>query len=312
MRLVVSFILFFSALCLNGAIVQINGKWSDSKHAPTMAVAEHFDLGCRLLEEKNYKEALNNFLVITIHFSESRFYSDALYYSGICYYNTNDLDLANKQFTRYLDIGSQLNHFEKIFEYKFLIAEGFSKGAKKHLFGVGKLPKWMPAKREALEIYDEVIATMGSSEIGIKALYAKGQLQLALKEYKESTETLNTLLRRFPKHRLASESFLLISDVYLEQCINEPQNPDFISHALVNLQHFRKSFPADQRILQVEKNLLTMHETHAASLFEAGKFYEKKKKPKAATIYYEEASKRYPETVAGKKSSQKLAQLQKK
>lgn len=312
MRLIASLILIFSALCLNGAIVQINGKWSDSKHAPTMAVAGHFDLGCRLLDEKNYKEALNNFLVITIHFPDSRFYSDALYYSGVCYYHNNDLDLANKQFSLYLDTGAQLNHFEKIFEYKFQIAEGFAHGAKRHLFGVGRFPKWIPSRGKALEIYDEVIATLSSSEIGIKALFSKGELQLALREYKESTETLNILLRRFPKHRLAAESYLLISKVYLEQCINEPQNPDFISHALVNLQHFRKSFPADARILAVENNLSKMHETHATSLFEAGRFYEKKKKPKAAIIYYEEASKRYPETVAGKKCTQKLALLQKK
>lgn len=304
MRFLILLLLFCAPLA--GAIVQTNGKWSDAKYTPTLSVSEHYDLAARYYEEKKWKEALRNFLIITIHFPTSHFYSDSLFYAGVCFYEEEDYDLANQNLNKYLEVGAQLSHFEKVFEYKYQIAQKFGGGAKKHLFGVEKLPRLAPAKKMALEIYDEIISALSSHDLGLSALFAKAELQFSMRDYKESVETLSTLVRRFPKHQFAAESYLLISAVYLQQCILEPQNPDFISLAKVNLQKFRKVFPSDERVTRVEVNLGKMHETHATSLFEMGKFYEKKKKPKAARLYFEEAYNRYPETQAGKNSHERL------
>ncbi len=136
--LTIYFLLF--SLPLSAALVQVNGKWTDAKYAPSLSIAEHYDLGYRLLNENKWDDSLRNFLIITMHFPESPFYADALFYSGVCYYNINELDLANKQFSSYLQLGGNLKNFEKVFEYKYQIAELYSKGKKKRIFGLKQAP----------------------------------------------------------------------------------------------------------------------------------------------------------------------------
>ncbi len=309
--IIFSLFFFFISSALSAAIVQINGKWSDNKYAPTLSVPEHYDLGVQLLHENKWGDALQNFMIIALHFPESPFYADALFSSGICYYFLSEFDFANKQFTRYLNLGGNLKHFDKVFEFKYHIADFYSKGSKKHLLGFKQLPAFLSAKSDALDLYDEVIASVPSREIAALSLYGKGDLLRKRRQYKESIEALQILTRRFPKHSLAADAFVLISDIYYEESEIEAQNPDLLALAQINFTRFQKSFPGDERTAASERNLVKMQEAFAHSLYETGRFYEKKKKPQASRIYYGEAIKRYPSTSFANKSRSRLAELDK-
>jgi len=287
----------------------VSGKWSPDKYVPICSVQEHYDLGCQEFYKNNWDDALINFMVITYHYQESPFYHDAIFYSGICYYFQSEYDLANKQFDRYLSVGGKLKHFEKVFEFKLEIANYYAKGKKKHIFGWERLPKWAPAKGDALSLFDEIIAALPGKEIAAQALYNKPSLLKIKKEYRESIEALQVLSRRFPKHSLAAESYLRISEIYLDQGRLESQNPDLIALAQVNIQRFVKSFPSDDRIDQAKMNLLAMQEVYAQSLYDTGRFYERKKKHSASSIYYEDTIRKYPGTKAAAKSEERLARL---
>jgi outer membrane protein assembly factor BamD (BamD/ComL family) len=306
--------LFFSTLSAllvlslyaDGSIIKINGRYSDDKHAPLYTPKEHFESGHKLVVEKKWEEALANFLVITTHFPEVEVYPDALFFSGVCYYFMEDYQLANRQLSRYLEQKSKLKYFDKVFLYKYHIAEAFRMGAKKHLFNVEMLPRLAFAAQEAMDLYDEVISSLPHQELGAKALYGKAEVLLFQKEYKESIETLSTLIKRFPKDNLAPTSYLLISHIYLEESKKDAQNPDLLALAKINLKNFRRDFPGDEKISEVEGDISSMEEVLATSLFETGRFYEKKKKLKASKIYYEEALKRYPETASAEKCKGRL------
>jgi outer membrane protein assembly factor BamD (BamD/ComL family) len=305
--------LFLSALLLPmtlfGGYSHVSGKWSPDRYVPLYSVQEHYDRGYQELYKNNWDEALVNFMVITYHYQESPFYHDAIFYSGICYYFKADFDLANKQFDRYLALGSKLKHFEKVFEFKLEIANCYAKGNKKHLFGFERLPKWAPAKGNALSLFDEIIAALPGKDIAAQALYNKADLLKIRRQYHESIEALQTLSRRFPKHPLAAESYLRISEIYLDQSHLESQNPDLIALAQVNIQRFVKSFPSDEHVEQAKKNLYAMQEVYAQSLYDTGRFYERKKKPNASSIYYEDTIRKYPATKAAAKSEERLAKL---
>jgi outer membrane protein assembly factor BamD (BamD/ComL family) len=294
---------------LFGGYSQVNGTWSADRYVPTLTMQEHYDQGYQYLHDQHWEEALTQFMVVVYHFPESPFYSDALFYTGVCYYYQNELDLANKQFDKYLNLGGKLKHFEKVFDFKLEIASFYAEGKKKHIFGLKKLPKWAPAKADAIKLYDEIIAALPAQDVGAEALYRKAALLRVRREYVESIEALHTLVRRFPKHSLTPESYLRISEIYLEQSHRESQNPDLIALAQVNLHKFGKNFPADERVFQAHESLVAMQEVYAQSLYETGRFYERKKKPHASMIYYQDTVLRYPETKAAAKSNDRLAKL---
>ncbi len=293
-------------------MTRIGQSWSDSKYIPTASVQEHYDLGNQLLSEKKWEEALNNFMVILYHYEDSVFYADSIYYSAVCYYFLAHFDLAEKQFAHYLNQGGQLKHFERVFDFKYYIAQYYRDGRRKHLFGVEKLPRLASGKKSAEELYDEVIASLPSREIAAKSLAGKADMQRKRKEYKESIESLQAIIRRFPKHSLAAEAFLTIGEIYLQQSKAEAQNPDLIALAQVNYQKFRKSFPGDERSEAIEQNILAMQELCASSLYDTGRFFERLKKPQAAAIYYHDTMGKYPGTQSAEKSEERLSKISKR
>lgn len=303
------FALLLFPIALFGGYSQVKGKWSDERFVPDYSVQEHYDLGRQAFDSNNWDEALTHFMVINFHFQESPFYYDAIFYAAVCYLNKTEYDLANKQFNRYVAMAGKLKHFEKVFEYKLEIADRFAQGIKKHILGIERLPKWAPAKGDALELYDEIIAALPGKEIAAQALYNKADLLKAKRQYHESIESLHTLARRFPKHSLAADSYVRVSEIYLEQSRQESQNPDLIALSQVNVQRFFKCFPSDERVNEAKKNVLAMQEVYAQSLYDTGRFYERKKKPMASSIYYEDTIRKYPGTKAATKSAERLAKL---
>lgn len=299
--------LFLLPLFAFAGMSQISGKWSPDQYIPTLSVQEHYDKGYQALYENDWNKALKNFMVILYHFEGSPFYLDALFYSGICYYFQADFDLANKQFDQYLTSSGKLKHFEKVFEFKYHIADYYQKGWKKHLFGKSRLPKWSSGKGDALVLLDEIIAALPGKDLAAQAFFTKSEILRKKKQYRESIECLQTLARRFPKHTLAADSYVKISEIYYEEGVLESQNPDLIALAKVNLAKFTKNFPGDERILLAQNNLLAMQETYAKSLYDTGRFYERKSKLHASVIYYEDAIAKYPDTEAARKSRERLA-----
>ena len=287
----------FSHPILNAAYIFKNGSLVDVKDAATLSMQEHYNLGIEALKKKDWSEAVQQFRIVTMNFPEADLSQEAFYFLGIAYYNTKDVDLANKNFTSYLQKQKNPKHFESAFRYKLAIAEAFKTGAKKHLFNQEKLPQWFSAKEEAIKIFDEIANSLPNHDIAAKALFSKADLQRAESEFKGCIETYQMLIKKFPKTDLAAQSYVKIAEVALEQCQVEFQNPDILSLAQINLKKMNADFPrATGQIQKAKTCLYEMNEVYANGLYETGQLYERKKLPRASILYYNEAISEFPET----------------
>lgn len=247
--------------------------------------------------------------IISYNFPTSPFAQEMSYIMGEAYYKLNKLEYANDCFTAYLNHATALKHFEEAIEYKFSIAEQFANGTKKRLFNSPKLPAWVPAYEDAVPIYEDVIAALPHSELAVKSLLSKARIQaIHLDDFKPSLETLDLLIRRFPKHNLTAEAYLEKNKVYLMQCQVESLDPDLLDLAEVNNRKFRLAFPRDSRVQEAEKIYAEMQEIFAQNLLEVGQFFEKTKKVPAAQIYYNKVIAKYPNTEAAQAARNKLGQ----
>ncbi|NGX61030.1 MAG: Outer membrane protein assembly factor BamD [Chlamydiae bacterium] len=298
-------------LCFSayGGYSRVDGNWSPERYAPEYSVAEHFDYGSQALEKQNWQEAHTHFMTICYHFKDSPFYADAVYFCGVENFEKGELDEANVQFNTYLQLPGRLKHFESVFSHKYEIAEAYRTGKKKHIFGVRQMPRLFPGGGDALVIYDEILAALPGKELSAKALFGKGKLLFKRKDYRESIEALQTLSRRFPRHSLSAEGYLVIGEVYLKQSDLEAQNPDLIALAGVNLNKFKQAFPGDSRHALAAANVSQMRENYAMSLYQTGRFYERKKKPNASEIYYQDTIRKFSETEAAHKSQERLSSM---
>jgi len=282
------------------------GKFMNSERVATLSVQEHYGSILESYENKCWEEVIRQSLIMLENFAATPFAEETYFYLGMAYFHTAELDQANNYLTKYLKKQTAPKFFEEAIQYKFHIAELFHQGAKKHLFGWGRLPKWMPAREDALAIYEEVIAALPHHELAAQALYGKARLKLKEEDYSESIETYQTLVRRFPKHPLAIESFIGIAQVYLVQSKDRYPDQDYLDLAEINIKKFKLSFPSEERIEEAEKMLFEMKEIYANNLYEIGCFYDRTKKPHAAAIYYNRIVTKYPETPIAQKLAKRL------
>jgi TolA-binding protein len=213
MKLVLFCISLLACAALNATYTLKEGKLINTKEAATMSVQEHYSAAMESYEKKEWEELIHQCTIVIKNFPSTPFAQEAQYYMGVAYFNQEDYEIANKQFSEYLKQQTTPKHFEDAIKYKFSIAEKFQKGAKKHVFGWENLPKWIPAKEEALAIYDEVITALPHHDLAAQALHGKAKLLLKDDDYKSSIETYQTLIRKFPKHPLAIESYIAIGEV---------------------------------------------------------------------------------------------------
>lgn len=283
-----------------------------AEQAPVRSVQECYSAALEAFQKEDWKSLIHEASIVTKNYSATPFAHEAHYYLGVGFYHLNDLEASNREFSTYLKKQTTPKFFEEAIQYKFAIAERFKKGAKKHLMGWKSMPQWVPAEEEAIAIYDEVIAALPHHDLGAQALFGKGQLLLREQDFKESVESFQTLIRRFPKHPLTPEAYLGIEEVYLSQCRAEYLDADYLELAQINLRKFKQDFPHDDRTAKAEKMLLEMKEEYGGNLYETGQFFERTKKPHASVIYYSKVVNKYPETKAAAKSQKRLTALEEK
>lgn len=289
-----------------------DGKLIQTHELATMSVQEHYSSALDALQKQDWEELILQSNIVIKNFPESPFASEAQYYLGVGFFHLNELEIANKYFSNYLKKQSAPKFFEEAIKYKFTIAEKYQKGARKHLLNMESMPKWLPAKEEAIEIYDEVITALPHHELAVQSLFGKAALLVMEEEYKTSVETYQALIRKFNKHPLACESYIGIGKVYLTQCTNEYPDPDFLDLAEINFRKFQADFPNEPRLALAEDMLTEMREIYANSLYETAQFYERTKKPHASAIYYNKILSKYPKTKIANNSEERLAVLEKK
>ncbi len=250
--------------------------------------------------------------IIAYHFATSPFATEAPYFMGHAYYQLGQYELSNLTLNGYLSGAGSHAHFQEAIRMKFEIAQLFEQGTRKPLFGSHKMPNWLSAKEDAIQIYDEIIAAVPHSEMASKSLLGKASLQAQFEDYKPAVETLQTLIRRFPKQEDAAEGFLAIHRIYLEQCKNTSLDLDLLGLAELNLRKFRIAFPREPRLAQAEKILAETQELFAQNLFETGRFFERTNKTPASLLYYNKVIAKYPTTEAAEAARHKLDELQSK
>ena len=314
MKKVVPYFLFLLALLsaplgAHATYVFKNGKLIKSEEVATLSVQEHYSVAMDAYQKQNWEEVIHQSLIVIKNFSSTPFAQESYFYMGIAYFQCGEYEYANRFLTRYLKKQATPKFFEEAIQCKFKIAEQYHRGAKKHVLGWDTMPKWVPARSEAIAIYDEVITALPHHELSAHALFGKGKLLLKEEEYKGSIETYQILIRRFPKHPLAAESYIGIAEVYLVQSQAEYPDQDYLDLAEINLRKFRYDFPGEEKLAVAEKMLMDMREVYASDLYDTGRFYERTNKAQAAYIYYTRILAKYPETKVSELVNKRLSKM---
>jgi TolA-binding protein len=294
MRLLGFLGLLVGAPSLQGAYLFKNGHFYNQKDVATKSIEEHYQCGIDALKAKKWADAYQQFRIIIVSFESASLAQDAQYYLGVCLYEMQDYDIANKEFTKYIQKSNTPNHLEDVYRYKLAIAQKLSGGAFCHLFGFESLPKLQTDRSMALAIFDEVASGLPNHDLAATALLGKAKLLKREEEFAEAIETFQAAIRRFPGSVFALKAYQGISSCYVEQIRRQPQNVDAIALAEINLKEIAKDFPQAQEVSIIGTDVTQIKELYVRSLYETGQLYERMSQPKAAVLYYHLAMTKFP------------------
>lgn len=280
--------------------------WTLNKFQPKRTANEYFSSGVKLLQEKKYQKALPCFLMITHHFKNSIYYQDSLLSIGQCFFSLNQYDLANAALSQYLTLFPNKDNFNLAINLKYDIAEKYSQGYRKHFNGWEGFPRIENSTLDAYKIYDEVYSIMEDKNLAAKALFSKASLLKKKKSLDEALTAFQDFIKQFPQHPFCLNSFIEISEIYLQQSLSESHNTTYLSLALLNQELASAKFPSCDELTVIKENINKMEEYYASNLFKLGVFYQKKNKKKAAKIYFTTSIRNYPNTKAAENSKKKL------
>lgn len=283
--------------------------WSLDNFEPKKTDSEYFNAGMKLLEEEKYRKALPCFFMITHHFKNSIYYQDSLLAIGRCFFLLHQYDLANTALSKYLTKSPSKENFELTLSLKYTIAEKYAQGYRKHIYGIEGLPRLEDSTLDAYEIYDEIYSMVNDKDISAKSLFFKASLLKKNKSLDEALKTFQDFTKQFSHHPLCLKAFIEISDIYLQQSLAESDNTSYLTLALLNQEQVKTRFPVCEELTAIDTNINKMKEHFSLNLFKTGLFYQKKKKYKAAKIYFEASCLNYPNTCAAKESQKKLQSL---
>lgn len=298
--------IFLSVLCLSGVIRAEQQALNNPE-----GLQRYYSAITKASKNSSWWDVINYSEFFLKQYPKSEIVSEVTYLLAKAYFNVEQFELSNKYFSDYLKAEISPKHYEDAIVYKFNIAKNYYQGIKKHLFGIKKMPKIIPSKEDALLLFNEVLNAMPHSEMAIESLFYKGKINADLEDYKESIDSFQTLIRKYPKHELAIESYLEIEKVFLKQADPKRQDPNLLDMAEINLKRFKEAFPKEERIIEAEKDFRKIQEIYAEGLFEIGKFYERTKKVLASEIYYKKIISLYPDTLCAKLSKDRLGKLEK-
>ncbi|BAE81705.1 conserved hypothetical protein [Chlamydia felis Fe/C-56] len=287
-----------------------SGKLSPQKFVPKYSPEEYLSEGKYYLEQQRYRQALLCFGMITHHFPKDPLCTEALYLTGVCYFKNDQPDLAEKAFASYMQRPDS-DYSEELFLMKYSIAQSFAQGKRKRIFLLEGFPKLANADADALRIYDEILTAFPNKDLGAQALYLKGDLLIIKKDLPEAIKTFKKLTLQFPSHALSPKSFVRLSEIYLMQAKKEPHNVQYLNLAKINEEAIKKQHPNHPLNSVVSENVRSMCERYALGLYSTGRFYEKKKKLHAASIYYTTALNNYPESSLVAKCHKRLNRIAK-
>lgn len=243
------------------------------------------------------------------YYGETPFAVEGKYYHGATLYRLGYYHRANQALSEYLEDDTASAHFEDAIKMKYKIAKQLGAGSRFGMLKTDFIVNTIGDFEKAIEIYDEVITTLPRSEEACDALFQKGLLQNKMHDPRAAIETFETLIRRFPKHEYAPESFLEIGKTYIERCMSEFPDPEMLDLARINYQRFERAFPSEPRLRIGKLQLVQMQEALSDELMKIAAFYQKTGKKEAARIYYSSIINRYPDTKNAHVSKQQLKKL---
>lgn len=285
-----------------------SGKWENPKYAAKDTPEEQLEYALNFYKEKKFKSGLREFKKLLKVYPLSKEASTAQYYIGRI---MEDLDKpydAFKAYQKVIDLYPYTELVDTVIEREFKIGELFFSGKKLSVLG----PFKVQAKDKAIEIFNTVSENAPYGKYAALALFKAGLAYKSIKDHDNAILTFKDLIDKYPSSDIINDARyeLAVCSKSLSLKSDYDQTPTKVARK--EFEDFIKKHPHSDVADGAKKVINDLKHKEAENVYNIGQFYEERKMPKSAVIYYQDILVNYSDTEWVKKANDRLNEIENK
>ncbi len=266
-----------------------------------LAFAEAF------FNRQDYDRAEKEFRKLLKAYKDSREAAEAQYFIGRCREEQSDYYKAFLEYRKTIQTYPSTTRVEEILEREYQMGNYFLAGKKRKLLGTAAL---LPARDKAIEIFRAIVEDGPFSEYGQLAQYKLGLAHLALGDYEEAVSAFEQVITRYPDSPLVDDSRFQIAQASLKGTFKPGYDQSPTDLAIRELQAFLREYSESELSADATTRLQELKERRAEHEYQVAQFYERRKRPASAVIYYEAILEEFGQTSWASQAAARLQVLQ--
>jgi len=281
-------------------------RWLNPKYAAKDSPQSQMEWAMTFYEKKDYTEAAKQFSRLVRTYPRSELAPEAQYLTGVSYEMMDRPGLAFKAYKQVVEVYPFSDQFKDAVEREFMLAGAFSGGKKLSILG----PLKMPSKEKAVEIYLHVVNHAPYGSFGDKAQFQLGEVFLTMNRLEEAQRAFQEVVDDYPASELVEQAKFKIAECAHGLSLEPSYDQSSTDDAIGFYETFVETHPQSDLATDAEESLVRLEEIKAQGLLKTAQFYDMRRKPKAAAIYYQDILSRYPKTPSAVQALAKLTELE--
>lgn len=285
-----------------------SGKWENPKYAAKDTPEEQLEYALSFYKAGNLKIGLKEFKKLIKYYPLSKEAPTSHYYIGRIMEDLNKPYDAFKAYQKVIDLYPYTDLVDEVIEREFRIGELFASGRKIRVLG----PLKVPATDKAIEIFKAVADNSPYGKYADKAIFNTGLAYKSISDYDNAIMTFKQLVDKYP-----DSSFIDSARYQLAECSKLLSlKPDYdqssTAVAREEFEEFVAKHPESELTDEAREIIDKLKYKEAQNSYNIGQFYEARRMPDSAVIYYRDIIQKYPETEWAKKARERLNEIEAK
>jgi outer membrane protein assembly factor BamD (BamD/ComL family) len=282
------------------------GKWRRTRAKEQLEVAQE------AFKQKDYSLTLKAARRVVSVWPLSDYAPQAQYLVGRAYEAKGQDEKAFKEYQKLLGKQPKIDNYQEILERQYAIANKFLAGKWFKLWGV--IP-FFPSMEKTADMYDKIVKNGPYSDISPQAQMSIGKAREKQKNFPLAAKAYETAADRYhDRPQVAADALFRQGLAYQKQAQTAEYDQNTAGQAIATFTDFITLYPTDSRVTQARAIINSLKREQARGNFQVARFYEKKKKWRAAETYYNEVvnlSLEDPQSVYATEAKKRIDELKK-
>ncbi len=264
---------------------------------------EQFKYAAQFEQAGRWDEALREYRKVVRYFPDSILAPRAQFRVGHCYEKLGKLSKAFDQYQLVLEKYPSFSDPDEVIARQFAIANAFYGGRKKAAPLVRI--RVLSGKGEAIRFYELIALNAPFSPVAEEAKFRAGELLERKKRYDDYARmgeptrpgAINTYLfvvDNFEDGERRGDSLFRVGECYYKKARRARYDKKALEQALFYYRRYQREYAKGEHVEAVEERIAELDHRRAKGIYEVALYYEKRRKYRAALIYYEDLMTRFP------------------